>query len=122
MTSLKTAPAGFQRWPLIWFQCPQCGHRGYAPVGQMRIPVGQRRLMRFWCDRCGGLAVLKGPRWLPALLALCALGASLAALYLALGFLPGQSDIAVLIGFGVFLAAWAALTRLGNRYAPDDAG
>ena len=78
--------------------------------------------MRFWCDRCGSLSVLKGPTWRPAVLALCALGASLGALYAALTLLPDQSDIAVLIGFGVFLAAWSALTRLGNRYSLDNAG
>jgi len=83
------------------------------------MPTARRRLMRFWCDRCGNLSVLKGPFWLPALLALCALGASLAALQAALQLLPEQADIAVLIGFATFLAAWAALTRMGNRYAPE---
>jgi hypothetical protein len=63
--------------------------------------------------------VLKGPRWLPGVLALCAIGLSLLTLLVWLALLPQHSDVAVLIAFAVFLAAWAALNRLVNRYARE---
>jgi hypothetical protein len=52
-------------------------------------------------------------------LALCAFGLSLLALLAWLELLPQHSDVAVLVAFAVFLAAWALLNRLGNRYARE---
>jgi len=63
--------------------------------------------------------VLKGPRWLPGVLALSAFGVSLLTLLIWLELLPEHSDVAVLVAFAVFLVAWAALNRLGNRYARE---
>ena len=74
---MPNPPAGFQRWPLIWFRCPSCGHHTYASIAQIRLPLAKRSLFRFWCERCGSLSVLKGPLWLPGALALCAIGLSL---------------------------------------------
>ena len=46
----------------------------------------------------------------------------LLALLAALELLPQHSDVAVYVAFLVFLVAWAALNRLGNRYARENAG
>jgi hypothetical protein len=81
--------------------------------------MAQRTLFRFWCERCGNLSVLKGPRWLPGVLALCAFGLSLLTLLVWLELLPQHSDVAVLVAFAVFLVAWAVLNRLGNSYARE---
>jgi len=59
---------------------------------------------------------------LPGVLALCAFGLSFLALLAALELLPQYSDVAVYVAFLVFLVAWAALNRLGNRYARENAG
>jgi hypothetical protein len=64
--------------------------------------------------------VLKGPPWLPGIFALCAFGLSFLALLASLELLPEYSDLAVYIAFLVFLVAWAALNRLGNRYAREN--
>ena len=66
--------------------------------------------------------MLKGPLWLPGVLALCALGLSSLTLLAWLELLPQHSDVAVLVAFAVFLVAWAALNRLGNRYARENVG
>ena len=44
------------------------------------------------------------------------------ALLAALELLPQHSDVAVYVAFLVFIIAWAALNRLGNRYARENAG
>ena len=113
-------PAGFQRFPLIWFRCPSCSHHTYASIAQIRLPLARRSLFRFWCERCGSLSVLKGPPWLPGVLALCAFGVSFLALLTSLELLPQHSDVAVYAGFLVFLIAWAALNRLANRYVLEN--
>jgi len=66
--------------------------------------------------------VLKGPPWLPGILALCAFGLSFLALLASLELLPQHSDVAVYAAFLVFLMAWAALNRLSNRYASENIG
>jgi hypothetical protein len=38
-----------------------------------------------------------------------------------LELLPMHSDVAVLVSFAAFLVAWAALNRLGNRFALERA-
>src|ERR1041384_7658510 len=116
------APAGFQRWPLIWFRCPGCRHHAYAAIAQIGLPLARRSLFRFWCERCGSLSVLKGPAWLPGVLALCAVGVSFLALLAVLELLPQQSDVAVYVAFPVFLITWAALNRLANRYVRENVG
>jgi hypothetical protein len=113
------APAGFQRWPLIWFRCPSCGRQTYAPVAELGLPSARRALFRFWCERCGTLSLPVGSPWLPGVLALLAFGLSVLTLFAWLELLPDQSDVAVLVGFLAFLAAWAALNRLANRYARE---
>jgi hypothetical protein len=65
--------------------------------------------------------VLKGPAWLPGVFALCACGLSVVTLVALLEVLPMHSDVAVLVSFLAFLAAWAALNRLGNRFALERA-
>jgi hypothetical protein len=119
-TKMRSAPAGFQRWPLVWFRCPSCSHHTYASIAQIRLPLAKRTLFRFWCERCGSLSILKGPLWLPAVLALCAIGLSLLALVASLELLPQYSDVAVYAAFVVFLIGWAVLNRLGNRYAREN--
>ena len=66
--------------------------------------------------------MLRGPLWLPGVLALCAFAVSFLALLAWLELLPQQSDVAVFVAFLVFLGAWAALNRLGNRYARENVG
>jgi hypothetical protein len=116
------APAGFQRWPVIWFRCLSCGHHTYASIAQLRFPLAKCKLFRFWCERCGSVSVLTGPLWLPGVLALGAFCLSLLALLASLELLPQHPDVAVYVAFPVFLVAWAALNRFGNRYARESVG
>jgi hypothetical protein len=66
--------------------------------------------------------VLKGPLWLPGVLALGAFAVSLVTLLAWLELLPQYSDIVVFVAFPVFLLAWAGLNRLSNRCARENAG
>ena len=114
------APRGFQRWPLVWFQCPSCGHRAGSAIALLRLPPVHGSLFRFWCQRCGGFSVLRNPRWWFGLQALCAFGLSYLILEGTLYAMPQQPDIAVFIAFPVFLSVWAGLNRLGNLYRVDE--
>jgi hypothetical protein len=55
-------PAGFRKWRFHWFECPACRHRAwqtFANVSAARNPT--RMVWRFWCERCGGYAMLASP-------------------------------------------------------------
>jgi hypothetical protein len=106
------SPPNFQRWPLLWFECPDCKRRTFAPVAQFRL---ERSPFRLWCERCGKLSGLRGPRWLLPVTILMASGLSILAMLGALEVFP--FDVAVLGSFAVFLATWALLNRLLNSYA-----
>jgi len=106
------SPPDFQRWPLLWFECPNCRRRTYAPVAQFRL---QRSPFRFWCERCGKLSRLKSPRWLLPVTIVAASGLAVLAMLGALEVFP--YDVAVLGSFAVFLVTWATLNRLLNMYA-----
>lgn len=116
--SAKQAPKGYQRWPLVWFQCPSCGHRSGSAIALLRLPP-QGTLFRFWCERCGGFSALRNPRWWFGVQALLAFGLSYLVLEALLLLLPQQADLAVFVAFPAFLAGWALLSRLGNLYSPD---
>src|SRR5262245_49635618 len=119
MDNAKQAPKGYQRWPLVWFQCPSCGHRAGSGIALLQLPPKRESLFRFWCERCGGFSALRNPRWWFGLQALCAFGLSFLILEGALYAMPQQPDIAVFIAFPVFLGVWATLGRLGNLYRAD---
>jgi hypothetical protein len=106
------SPPGFQRWPLLWFECPSCSRRTYAPVAQFRL---QRSPFRFWCERCGKISFLRGPSWLLPVTIVAASCLSVLSMLGALELFP--YDVAVLGSFAVFLATWALLNRLLNSYS-----
>ena len=113
------APKGYQRWPLVWFQCPSCSHRAGSAIALLRLPPPQDTAFRFWCERCGRFSVLRNPRWWFGLQALIACGLSYLILEGVLYALPQQPDLAVFVAFPVFLGVWAGLNRLGNLYRVD---
>jgi len=118
---LKQAPSGFQRWPLVWFQCPSCGHRTGSAIALLRLPPVDGSLFRFWCERCGRFSALRNPRWWFGLQTLAAFGLGYLILEGALLAMPSQPDMAVFVAFPVFLGLWALLSRLGNLYRIDEA-
>jgi len=107
-------PAGFQRWPMHWFQCPSCGHRAHTSVAQVPVPHRLRTLYQFWCAKCGGYSVLKYPKrkgWTVLI--------TLALVVLAFVAFAPNWNASGMAAFITFPIAWFSLNRLMNEYVPD---
>src|SRR5262249_37051515 len=76
LTVQAQGPRGYQRWPLVWFQCPSCGHRAGSAIALLRLPPVRGAVFGFWCERCGSFSALRNPRWWFGLQTVLAFGLS----------------------------------------------